>query len=1386
MTASLPKNRRVLRNAGNQRTVQRVSDGTKTKKKSNPIISETRWRKLILEYYDADEFVSAFLKRKSLSQHRMQFDTRWNESGLKNLKKMKEEHKTASRTYDDWMVKRKEKRTITEDEWRHHILSYCTKKENKSLSKYVRENHLSRDKFRKRWEGSKLAEVKAKNLGYKEAKAQYNSWFLQWRGQIIEKNRINRFQIFVDAEVSECDGEDHCKERCKGEGEGEDDNVNNFDVDSNRNDTDTVKGEDDSVSNFDVDSNRNDTDTVNIRDKDGDREPSNTVDDDDGGDGDSSTSYNQISSTRKKMYVKLPAADMREYLYEYYLCKDEKKLLVFMKEKGLYPHRNAMFRHFKESGLEQLKNNRKSPKDAFEQYDQWLADRKKIAALKFQQNGVTTKVIPEDLERYIHGMIKQMALCGQGIGKKIVRQILQEALQKWDSHQDRALCRSTLERFVKRYDLECKSVKNIDPVRISQVSPENRDAFFFRLDQVVSLLHDHDPINCPWKSWKEVDSRFIDNMDEMGTDSTKHRDLLLIPKEVTHRLFQSTPEGDRPKTHITLAVFSKANGHYKNIKEGIDGAPMPVVIHTDKNSKDKGATPIEKRIALYGDGEDDGFVCVHERYTEGFDPENPLGITVRSSTNGSMTKELFLDTVLHYVKHFADDQGPTGKYTFLLLDSHVSRWHPKALFKLFECRVIPIYFPSHLSIVCQPQDNGVILFLHACIEEASVLNRLCKSSVGLEYANSVLEQAFYLFREGERRKLLDHGSNSTTRSYRVPGIKPCDPFSIGWRENLELYASFNAGIRITQDPCPNYGVKPKSKNACREFTEEELIMLNDAVPILAKEDGVDTILDAPRVKCYTIANDIINNWIGKPSEERTGRPRPTNHVERLALEQMEIVSIVCAETPPDSLLLESNCQQRKRDAILQQTSKMETIQIKPKGNEVEKWHIATKMEIREDMWSVFDGEDTTNITSKELDENWDINLKYDMFRDDMKLRDKKHRSDLRRRNEKDSIIHKIAKDIAEEEREAELRELYEKFMAQPQKDYATFKSQVVTRIEHPSRHTVNVKIGTEDHVITTSAHGNNVSTIEQTVLDTVCNTLYRAYNKHESKKTKRRRGGKVARTRRGSDGFVKIAQIDEQHQLDLLEQSQNDERKKKIKIKELKRRYSYVQKLENALSFGMYWREDEEKSLDLESKEVTKTVLTDLLKVFNVDGRTDLTKGGKKFIVEKFKELQITRRQFEEIEMRIKTELQTLGVNIESDLNQSFGNDSMGGEFSAFESERSAVESNIESNIDSDVDSINTAKLIELLNKTPKKSVSFDDNPTVQILSPEKNSEATSATLSPDPTPTPDYSAEPLPDPTPAQTTRSSRRKKKQIPLVVSTRRKSNRKTKKTWKLDDR
>ena len=1291
------QHKRVLHDAGNKK----VANGDNASK-SDPIILEEQWRELVLEYYiTPDQSVSRFLEEKKTTQ-RNQFDKRWVDSGLKQLKSSNDGScDDAIAQYDHWIKTAFNiKRILSEGEWRTYILTFY-RSDNQSMSKFLKTSNITqRSKFKKRWIDSGLKESKLDNVEYDDAVHQYDLWFTKWKRQLNEKNRTNanklhkKFEIYIDNETDDISNNK----------KNDDDNNSNADgVDAN------------------VDQNgsgRNNEDKSNGNDScNNDDEPQPTLTQDES-DGDND-GYRRQPRTKR-----LSGDDMKRFLIDFYVDKTSSKILPFMQEKDVINSKGAIYRHWENSGMKRMKEQSEPLVSAVASYDEWVLHQNVINAANARKNGSTEKVFPEDLEIFMRHLIKQMALCGQGFGKKAAGEILTNALKNWSRPDESAFSRSTLDRFINNYQLECKSVKNIDPARIAQVTPENRDSFFFRLDQIVSLVHDMDPINCPWKNWKDVDSRNIDNMDEMGSDSTRFRDVMLIPKEVRQRLFQSTPEGDRAKMHITLAVFSKSNGYYKNDSAGIDGAPMPMVIHTKQtsSSKQKGVSAIEKRILLY---KQDDFINVDPNYSEGFDPENPLGITVRTSSSGSMTKDLFLDAMLHYVKHLAADQGPNGKFVFLLLDSHVSRWNPKALYTLFKNRVIAIYFPSHLSIVVQPQDNGVILYLHKCIERASQLNRLFKSETDIENTNRVLEKAFHLFRDGERKKLIDHGSNSTTRSYRIPGIKPRDPFLFGWRDNLELYGSFNR-LRMHNGECPNYGVRPKNVSVRREFSEAEIDLLNEAIPILAKDDDTVTILDDPRTKCYAIANNIVNEWVAKASDQRPVRPRSTNAVETLSLEYMEITHIVSCEPDSDSVYLESNRQEAKKHAILNLTSSMETIQAKPKGiDQAVGWCKATKMAQRKHLWSVFNGESTKEVTTQELHDNWVIDLEYDLFPQDKELRDKRWRSELRKKNEKNLIIERMAKVIAEEERDAELKEVYEQYLAQPNKSFAAFKESVLPIIEHPSSHSVTVNFGSEEHAVNVYAHGNNTSSMLQMVIDNVCGTLIGALTKSE-RKAKRRRGGKVNRTRRGSDGIVKVAQIDEQHQLDLLLRGECEQRTRMSKIDLCKRRLSVVRQFATMPKYLEIWKDD--GSLLLNSKQLTKPQLAKLLKIFNVQGRTKIASGSKESIRNELRSIKITQHKIEEMEISLVTELENFGETDGFQLDQSFGDNSFGGDVSSvvLETETSVG--------DIDIESDDTDTLVQKLGDMQRtKSVSFDDSPTIRTIPAVDNDSSSSSTVAPAP-----------------------------------------------------
>jgi hypothetical protein len=327
-----------------------------------------------------------------------------------------------------------------------------------------------------------------------------------------------------------------------------------------------------------------------------------------------------------------------------------------------------------------------------------------------------------------------------------------------------------------------------------------------------------------------------------------------------------------------------------------------------------------------------------------------------------------------------------------------------------------------------------------------------------------MAKGLHLFREGERKKLISRGSNSTTRAYTVTGMKPCNPYSTGWRENLELYASFNSLSLKKDEGCQYYGVQPKDNNVCQEFSEADISMLDEAVPNLAADSNdSNTITNHSKTKCYAVAEEIINSWIEKSMDERTIKPRATTDVERLALKHMDITQIISAQPKSeDSMLLEVNYEKRKQDAMIHLTKTLEQIQVRPNNNgssnnnnNNNSWYYATKAK-RDGEWNIYDGENSVQLTTKQLQDQYTINLSYDMFPKDKRLKENTWRSSRRRRYEKDCLIQRMAKTLAEEERQADLKEEFDRFMEQTKEDqtFIDFNLKLAIKIERPSNHTV--------------------------------------------------------------------------------------------------------------------------------------------------------------------------------------------------------------------------------------------------------------------------------------------------------------------------------------------
>jgi hypothetical protein len=100
---------------------------------------------------------------------------------------------------------------------------------------------------------------------------------------------------------------------------------------------------------------------------------------------------------------------------------------------------------------------------------------------------------------------------------------------------------------------------SLDPLRAKKANVKTRDTVFCKLQAQTRGLYADGKI--PWKDYRDIPSNRIYNMDEVGTDTTKHRRKIIADKRNPFsRIFTITPEGDRMRGHITACITTRADG----------------------------------------------------------------------------------------------------------------------------------------------------------------------------------------------------------------------------------------------------------------------------------------------------------------------------------------------------------------------------------------------------------------------------------------------------------------------------------------------------------------------------------------------------------------------------------------------------------------------------------------------------------------------------------------------------------------------------------------------------------------------------------------------------------------------------------------------------------
>lgn len=402
------------------------------------------------------------------------------------------------------------------------------------------------------------------------------------------------------------------------------------------------------------------------------------------------------------------------------------------------------------------------------------------------------------------------------------------------------ICRNICDRHPDM--MKVVAAAGIDPARANKANTFTRDQVFSKFDAFIKNLYKQNRV--PWKSAKEIPNCKLFNMDEVGTDTTKHRGKVIAPAAL-NRLFARTPEGDRMNMHVTACVTTQADGAFKDSKAGIDGACGIVLIHSDK-SKSKSSQESERERQRNGESPSDHVVS--PRFLEGIDDKDVKMLTTNS---GSVTQETFFEHAKHFVSSLPENSGPV----ILLLDGHASRWNAAALDCLMKNQVYCFFLASHTSIWSQPNDVGVNKRLHWCIEEVVKLRRKEQDTPNVFYFNFALSEAIKKFKEKERKELVKTGCNATTSAYEKTGIYPFNPYSSAWEEAIDSLGCF-----VEQKGEKVISYEPVLKEVQPELSESE----TKAIRKDYSDERYCNLLDSDIA--IQLGNKILGLWREKIAE----------------------------------------------------------------------------------------------------------------------------------------------------------------------------------------------------------------------------------------------------------------------------------------------------------------------------------------------------------------------------------------------------------------------------------------------------------------------------------------------------------------------------------------
>lgn len=266
----------------------------------------------------------------------------------------------------------------------------------------------------------------------------------------------------------------------------------------------------------------------------------------------------EVPKTKRKPMKMEPETLLKHLLAVY---KSGKALRAYCTDKEMSSQRVTLQNAFKNSGLQTLKQQ-KVPFG--ERVENLAKEYVGAAESRWYHDTHGNSVITKDEEDYLVSTSAMMAISANGLDKDKVLVLVNDLLHKKGTKDFEDVSMKVVDRIISNKKLQTYKARSLDPKRINAAREEIKNVYFKKIDNFCRLMHDINPVVFPWKSYADVPPDHLYNMDEIGTDTTKHRNGIVIPKEIValyREIYQATPEGDgKMNIHLSMAVVSRADG----------------------------------------------------------------------------------------------------------------------------------------------------------------------------------------------------------------------------------------------------------------------------------------------------------------------------------------------------------------------------------------------------------------------------------------------------------------------------------------------------------------------------------------------------------------------------------------------------------------------------------------------------------------------------------------------------------------------------------------------------------------------------------------------------------------------------------------------------------